>query len=79
MNNKAWRKAREAVGLNAVRVHDLRHTFGKRLRAVGVSLKDRQDLLRHHAWRITTEYSKVEIANLIDCVELLCEEKRNRN
>ncbi|MGZ8096667.1 MAG: tyrosine-type recombinase/integrase, partial [Methylosarcina sp.] len=76
MNNKAWRKAREAAGLNEVRVHDLRHTFGKRLRAMGVSLEDRQDLLGHHAGRITTEYSKAEIAILIECVELLCEDKK---
>jgi integrase len=76
MNNKAWRKAREAAGLIEVRVHDLRHTFGKRLRAMGVTMEDRQDLLGHHAGRITTDYSKVEIAHLIDCVELLCEEKK---
>ena len=28
-----------------VRVHDLKHTFGRRLRAAGVSFEDRQDLL----------------------------------
>ncbi|MGJ0492581.1 tyrosine-type recombinase/integrase [Methylobacter sp.] len=76
MNNKAWRKAREAAGLKGVRVHDLRHTFGKRLRAAGVSLEDRQDLLGHHAGRITSHYSQAEIANLIECVELLCEDKK---
>jgi hypothetical protein len=31
-------------GFGRVRVHDLRHTFGRRLRAAGVSLEDRQDL-----------------------------------
>jgi integrase len=73
MNNRAWRKARESAGLPDVRVHDLRHTFGMRLRASGVGLEDRQDLLGHYAGRITTHYSKVEIARLIECVELLCE------
>jgi integrase len=73
MNNRAWRKAREAAGLPEVRVHDLRHTFGMRLRAAGVGLEDRQDLLGHYAGRITTHYSKVEIARLIECVELLCD------
>lgn len=72
MNNRAWRKAREAANLADVRVHDLRHTFGMRLRALGVSFEDRQDLLGHHAGHITTEYSKAEIARLIECVELLC-------
>ncbi len=37
-----------------VRVHDLKHTFGRRLRAAGVSFEDRQDLLGHRAGRITT-------------------------
>lgn len=45
MNNRAWRKARMVAGLTDVRVHDLRHTFGMRLRAAGVSFEDRQDLL----------------------------------
>ncbi|WP_026603672.1 tyrosine-type recombinase/integrase [Methylomonas sp. 11b] len=72
MNNRAWRKAREAANLADVRVHDLRHTFGMRLRAAGVSFEDRQDLLGHHAGHITTHYCKAEIARLIECVELLC-------
>ena len=75
INNRAWRKARESLGLAEVRVHDLRHTFGMRLRAAGVGFEDRQDLLGHHAGRITTHYSKVEISRLIECVELLCESK----
>jgi integrase len=74
MNNKAWWKARDEAGLKNLRVHDLRHTFGMRLRSAGVSLEDRQDLLGHYAGRITTHYSKVEIARLIECVELLCRE-----
>jgi integrase len=76
INNKAWRKARESVDLKEVRVHDLRHTFGMRLRAAGVGFEDRQDLLGHHAGRITTHYSKVEINRLIECVELLCEARK---
>ena len=75
MNNKAWRKARSEAGLRDVRVHDLRHTFANRLRYAGVSLEDRQDLLGHHAGRITTHYSKVEIERLIEAVETLCDAK----
>ena len=45
MNGNAWRKARKRAGLPEVRVHDLKHTFGRRLRAAGVSFEDRQDLL----------------------------------
>jgi integrase len=74
MNNRAWKKARLQAGLPEVRVHDLRHTFGMRLRAAGVSFEDRQDLLGHHAGRITTHYSRAEIARLIECVERLCDD-----
>jgi integrase len=45
MSNSAWRRARIQVGLPQVRVHDLKHTFGRRLRAANVSFEDRQDLL----------------------------------
>ncbi len=76
INNDGWRKARESVELKDVRVHDLRHTFGMRLRAAGVGFEDRQDLLGHHAGRITTHYSKVEINRLIECVEMLCEARK---
>ncbi len=76
MTNRAWYKAIKNTGLKGVRVHDMRHTFGKRLRAAQVSLEDRQDLLCHFAGHITTHYSKVEILHLIDCVELLYQESK---
>lgn len=66
MNNTAWRKAREEVGLKMVRVHDLKHTYGRRLRAVGVQLEDRQDLLGHKNAKITSHYSAAQIENLIE-------------
>jgi integrase len=47
MNGPAWRKACLRAGLPMVRVHDLNHTFRRRLRAAGVSFEDRQDLLGH--------------------------------
>ncbi|WP_408005663.1 hypothetical protein [Rickettsiella massiliensis] len=46
MLNSAWKKARVRAGLAHVRVHDLKHTFGRRLRAAEVSFEDRQDLTR---------------------------------
>jgi integrase len=86
MNTTAWRNARERTadkweaqhgrpapeGLRRVWVHDLKHTFGRRLRAAGVSLEDRQDLLGHKSSRITTEYSAAELANLIEAAEKAC-------
>jgi len=46
-------------------VHDLRHTFGRRLRAAGVGLEDRQDLLGHKRQEITTRYGAAEVGHLI--------------
>lgn len=66
MNNTGWQKARARAGLSHVRVHDLKHTFGRRLRSVGVSFEDRQDLLGHRSGRITSHYSAAELGNLID-------------
>lgn len=74
MLNSAWKKARIRSGLPGVRVHDLKHTFGRRLRAAGVSFEDRQDLLGHKSGRITTHYSQVELINLIQAANKVCEE-----
>lgn len=65
MNNTAWRKAREESNLEGVRVHDLKHTYGRRLRAVGIQLEDRQDLLGHKSAKITSHYSSAQVENLI--------------
>ena len=73
MLTSAWKRARERAGLSQVRVHDLKHTFGRRLRAAGVSFEDRQDLLGHRSGRITTHYSAAEISNLIAAAERVCE------
>jgi integrase len=56
------------AGFSRVRVHDLRHTFGRRLRAAGVGLEDRQDLLGHKSGRMTTHYGAAELANLLAAV-----------
>jgi hypothetical protein len=71
MLNSGWKKARKKVGLD-VRVHDLRHTFGRRLRAAGVSFEDRQDLLGHKSQRITTHYSAAELGNLMTAANKAC-------
>jgi len=76
INNHSWRKARNRVGLPLVRVHDLRHTFGHRLRAAGVSFEDRQDLLGHRSGRITTHYSAPDLSRRLHAVDSICEQKR---
>ena len=77
INNPGWRNARARVDLQRVRVHDLRHTFGQRLRASGVPLEDRRALLGHKCADMTTHYSAPEVAKLIEYVERLCAERPN--
>ena len=72
MYNTAWKQARKTVGLPLVRIHDLKHTYGRRLRSAGVSFEDRQDLLGHKSARITTHYSAPELINLIEASERVC-------
>jgi hypothetical protein len=69
INTKACRRAREEAGLPQVRVHDLKHTFGRRLRAKGLSHETRQVFLGHKNGQITTHYSAAEIGELIEAVE----------
>ena len=84
--DSAWRTARKRAaarykeeigeqcpdGFRSIRVHDLKHTFGRRLRAVGVSMEDRQDLLGHKSSRITTHYSSAELTHLIAAADKVC-------
>lgn len=78
MMNKAWLRAREVTGLSHVRVHDLKHTYGRRLRSAGVSFEDRQDLLGHRSYRVTTHYSAPELSNLIEMSNLVCEQDKRK-
>src|SRR5271169_3477481 len=85
--NTAWKSARERAadawakqhgepaseGFRNIRVRDQKHTFGRRLRAAGVSFEDRQDLLGHRSGRITTHYSQAELTGLIEAAEKVCE------
>jgi hypothetical protein len=57
--------ARKKAGLLQVRVHDLKHTFGRRLRTAGVPLETRKVLLGHKTGDITSHYSAPELAELI--------------
>lgn len=90
MLSTGWKSARERAsrryrkelgsdapaGFRRLRVHDLRHTFGRRLRAANVALEDREDLFGHRAGRVTTHYSAGEIGNLVEAANQLA---RSRN
>jgi integrase len=75
MNNNAWQRARTQAGLPQVRVHDLKHTFGRRLRAAGVPLETRKVLLGHKSGDITTHYSAPEIGELLEAANRVAETK----
>lgn len=66
----AWRKAGLPQGKEHCKgVHNLRHTFGKRLRDAGVDDRDVQDLLHHAPKSVTRRYSAPELAKLRLAVE----------
>ena len=87
INNSGWKAARRRAakryveefgracprGFRFIRVHDLKHTFGHRLRAAGVGFEDRKILLGHKSEHVTTHYSAPEIGALIQASEKVCE------
>ncbi len=66
-------------GLANVRVHDLKHTFGRRLRAAGVSLETRKVLLGHKNGDITSHYSAPEIDELLEAANRVCRSKSGKS
>lgn len=66
---RLWRRARDLTGLSQVRVHDLKHTCGRRLRAAGIGVETRMVLLGHTNKQVTTHYSAVEAGELIEAAE----------
>jgi|APSaa5957512576_1039674.scaffolds.fasta_scaffold40100_1 hypothetical protein len=74
MNNSSWKRAVGRIGLSCG-VHALKHTFGHRLRAAGVNNKTRKPLLGHKNDDITTHYSSVELRELQEAAEKVCEQQ----
>ena len=75
MSNPTWQRAWKAeIGVHKkdgyrCGVHNLKHTFGKRLRDAGVGERDVEDLLHHMPKTITRHYSQPELRKLRECVE----------
>lgn len=67
----AWRRASLPADDRRILegVHNLRHTFGRWLRAAGVSLVTRKALLGHANGDITTHYSATELTKLLEAAE----------
>lgn len=79
INNNSWQRVRREAGLPQVRVHDLKHTFGRRLRAASVPLETRKVLLGHRNGDITSHYSAPELEELLDAANKVCENKSGKN
>jgi integrase len=77
MNNTAFQNARRAAKLDKLRVHDLRHTFGQRLRDAGVSEEDRALLLGHAITGMPQHYATATIARLVEAANKV-QETRDR-
>jgi hypothetical protein len=80
IHTSAWKSAWRRAGLPEGREycrgpHNLKHTFGRRLRSVDVPLETRKVLLHHTTGDITLHYSPAGIQELIDAVEKLSEMK----
>ena len=87
MNDTAWRSARRRAaakwekthgapahpGFAGLRVHDLKHTFGRRLRAADVPEEDRKVLLGHTNGSVTSHYSAAELGKLIGLANKVAE------
>mgnify|MGYP001185187211 CR=1 FL=1 len=85
LSSSGWRTARKRAadlyeetfgetasdGFRRVRIHDLRHTFGERLRLQGVSLDTCGDLLGHVGRGITAHYCRAQNAELLEAVRRL--------
>jgi hypothetical protein len=78
MNNTAWQRARQEVGLRAVRIHDLRHTFACRLRAAGVSAEDREALLGHANHSMAGHYASADVGRLLKQANLVLNRQETR-
>lgn len=80
INNTGWRRAWRAAGLPADDtimggVHNLRHTFARRLRAAMVPHESIKALLSHVDGDVTLRYAPSEIKTLLHAVDNLVEQK----
>ncbi len=64
-----WNRLRRSLGLEGVRIHDLRHTFASFLVNAGHSLYEVQKLLGHSDPRTTMRYAHLEQESLAAAAE----------
>ena len=79
MNNTGWQNARRLVGLQDVRIQDLRHTVGMRLREAEVRGTTISDVLWHSTGSMTDHYSVAQARELLDALNLITDESNRTN
>lgn len=84
MNNTAWKRAWKQAGLPTggdylKGVHNLKHTFGRRLRSAGIPQETRKVLLGHRNGDITTHYSAAELDELLTAVNKVCQQQSGKS
>lgn len=78
IGTSAFKRARKKVGLSCIRVHDLKHSYGARLRAESVPEEDRKFLLGHKSrMSMTTHYSAPEIKRMLEYSNRVCIRRNN--
>ena len=84
MSNTAWQNGRREAGkedpyLADLRVHDLRHCVGMRLREANVRENTIADILWHRHRSMTGHYSVAQIDELVTALELIADENGRVN
>jgi hypothetical protein len=74
INNTGWKSFRRKLDM-PIRVHGLKHTVGRRLRAAGVPLETRKILLGYKNGDITTHYCAPELEELTEAANRVREGK----
>lgn len=82
LNNSGWVNARKRAGLAgtentpSVRIHDLKHTLGRRLADAGVPFEQKKALLGHKLPDITWHYSPPSLKALKKSVDMECNSRK---
>ncbi|MBL4761334.1 MAG: tyrosine-type recombinase/integrase [Gammaproteobacteria bacterium] len=72
MTNSGWKCARAKAGLHGLHFHDMRHTFGHRLRAAEVDKQTRSELMGHANDGMQDHYSAADINYLYEQANKIC-------
>lgn len=84
LHSSAWKRAWKDAKLPRQKgilkgVHNLRHTFGRRLRGAGITLETRKALMGHAHGDITTHYSAAELRELIDAANKIARRSKTQS